>query len=1025
MTDIQNALKQAILDEPETTKKNNPYQWSSITLGDLMPQTWVDNTQNTITNFKKIVDQKQRQVSALVDDTLNVINQIDGLSRNLKDLQKDTTDFLSNFFDTGAHYRIIGFDAEISNNGELNRELRRVLDPVIFGPSGTNSDPNFPNFVGDTARVGGFCLLFGAPSLEKIAEKFRQLGKYFPGIGEGYLGGKEAFIESLKKTKDKLKYTQQLKLNWKNQFDEFKKNNENLLNLKELSADVETITDTDRWHGLSLAQLIPALDPFQEGSPANTALQNINAQFEQVQSLFGVVDGARAAVNKLNESIRKVQQTINAAQDFVDDVIEGVFDTGLFFHAYGTEYDFNNTLEFAEGVTASVDDVSDPNRPTFEGDTLYVGGIIAVVGGADPKGFADTFKGFSNTFKSIGLAAESWGRTFEDLTRLRPEKSEEVGAVAIVPANTELPSPTVSAALLEDLESRTLVSDSVPSEAVVEAFLIQSQDIPPVNAGETVEYTSANNIQVITQADDKERITVTITSDNVITVKRFNGEFVATNQNQTTSVIKNGEVKNFFAGEQLARSDGSVLKQIGNSITVFFSDGSTSQIKRDGSSTVTKVDGTMVTTSPEGTRTEKFPTGVVKKYDRDGTLVEETGPKDDKTQEETQLGQTRYLDDGSIEYTAGDGTITITKVETDGTTTIIKRFTDGTEEVTKADGTVITTTQTERTTALTDGRTKVEPIESYDTYGIEFTGEVIWTEVDGTQRRFGTDGSQEITSPGGTVTIIYADGSSTTTRPDGTTRNILADGTITEIRKDGTKIITFPDGKIQQIKSDGSFVIINTDGSVETGTQVGTVTVREDDGSISLKKTAVLEIRQQSDGTIEKENEETGQTIIITPNKITTTQADGTVVETTDTQTKTIDDEGNTIIEDISIETGTEIVDEVERNVVIKVTIITKINAEGQQSITTERETIGDIVNVVASDGSTKTLEVPAIRTVEDKNITTISDFGDFLHVIFPAVKDLHTVLTTDKRSGEVTTRRLKTSELSSLSIDNLNEFDG
>lgn len=1029
--DFERQFKDGVIGELDVQEQKNPYHWDSLTLASLMPAPWVANARNTISSLNQQIDIKQRQVNDLVKDTLNVIDNIDRLSNDLKKLEKDITDYLSNFFNAGAHYRILGFDAEISSNGELNRELERVLNPAIFGPSGTNPDPNFPNFTGDTARLGGFLLLFAAPSKDKILEQFKNFGKYFTGLGEGFLGGKEAFLKSVKKTKDQFKDIPQLKLNWKKQFDDFKENNKKLVDLKQRQDDYVPITDTDKWHGLNLAQLIPALDPLKIGSPANLAMDAIEQGFAQAQNLFNIVDGARDAVNRLNQDIRSFQSSVNAAQDFVTDIVEGIFDTGIYFHAYGAEYNIRSTTDYIRAIMDSVNDTTDSNRPTFEGDTLFVGGVLAVVGGPDYQGFSDSFQSFSNTFKSIGLSTDSWGRSFNDAKDFTPEGKDAIGktigTLSILPPNTIFQSP-VSNVIIQELEARILISDSVPESAEVDAFLIKDEDIPPVSAGETVEYISANNISVITQADIKGNVTVTVLSNGVVTIKKSN-EYTATNSSQVTTILKKEisfyRVFNYFAGEHTARDDGSIVSRRAEDITVFFSDGAVSQIDDDGSSTTTRADGTVETVTVNGIKTVTYTTGVVKVYDSDGNLVKMSGPEDEKEQLEINSGTTEYLEDGSIKYIDSEGIITITSLEADGSTSTIKQYPDGTQEITKADGTKIVISQTEKTTTFTDGRQKVELIESWDAYGIEYTGDIIWIETDGTQRKINKDKSEEITLPDGTVTVIYSDGSSKTTMPDGTIRSIGPDGTITEIKKGGTRVISFPDGKVQQIQPDGSYVIINPDGSVETGKVEGEVVIENPDGSISYVKSEGLVVSKQLDGTIEKDNEKTGQTVTITPTKITTTQADGTIVEVTDTRKKTTDTEGNVVIEETSIRIGTEVVDGAEREVAFKVTKTITIKATGEQTITEAREAIYDIIRVVSASGTIKKLETPAIRKVQDKNIVTISKFDKTLDIRTRDNKGKTIVFSTDKKSGEVTISKVNTEKLRGSSIDSSSEFEG
>jgi len=460
---------------------------------------------------------------------------------------------------------------------------------------------------------------------------------------------------------------------------------------------------------------------------------------------------------------------------------------------------------------------------------------------------------------------------------------------------------------------------------------------------------------------------------------------------------------------------------VGTTTTIFHANGSISQINRNGSVITTRVDGTVETTNVDGSKIVVFTTGVTKRYDKNGNLVEEKGPDSNKTDKEIKSGTTEYLADGSIKYTAADGTITLKKIETDGSITVITTYTNGKEETVMASGIKITTTPTERTTLFTNGQQKIEPTDSSDPTGKTFSGVVIWIETDGTKRQIDVDGTETITKAG-TVTIIYPDGSTIVTRPDGSTKTTNTDGTIIETRKDGSKIIYYSDGKIQQIRSDNTYIIIYPNSEVESGIFEGDTASVQPDGTIILQKSAGLQVDQLADGSLQKSDTVTGQTIVVTPNKITTTQEDGSVTEVSDIERRTTDAEGNITVVRTTYELGTEVINNVSQQVIFKVDTYTVTKVTGEQSIAVERQPNRDIVRVIDAYGRNQVLEVPAVRTSGQR--TKIADGTDSFVVQIADNKGNTTVLTTNLKSGEVAVRKVPSGKLSGTSIDFSSEFE-
>jgi len=1001
----------------------DPHNWTSINLGKLMPKGITEVNAANLAKYNAQIDTKQRQVDKLVDDTQNLLGQANVLTRDLKSLQKNVKDLLQNAFNTGAHYRIIGFDSAISNNGEAAREIRRVLSSQIFGPTGVgvSPDPNFPYFVGETARLGGFVMLWGAPSFNKIIEQFKKLGGYFPGIGDGILGAPTAFLKEAVKIPDFFKGLDPRAAALTKEWEKWKKSTDP--KLFDLGAFGELVPDTDHWHSLSVSKLIPALDPLKAGSPANQALKGVDIAFESVQSLFSVITGAKDTVNKLGESIQSLQGLVNSMQGFTDDVIDTVFDTGLYFHAFNAEYGASTSEDLAGVIIKSLNNTEDPNRPTFEGSTAYIGGIIATIGAPDVNEFEKVFARFSNTWQSIGLAAESWGDSFDLLVSpvdpATDVNSKEKGINDIVTPDED---PTIPVVIdPEEYTSKILVSENLTVTALVPPFIIKDEDIPPVTANNSFEYTSANDITVKTEADSRGNIRVTIIeTTNIITIKRNETTYIATNDSsKITSVVNpiTSRVKNYISGEVIAREDGSIKETRGNLIIITYPDGLKTQIQEDRSGVTTRADGTEETTSADGSKIVKFLNGVIKYYDKEGNLVRTEAPEDIETNDEISKGLATILPDGSIEKKLANGIVEVTSA--DGKT-VKTYYPDGRIQIEKEDGVIILITESAKTTNFTDGSKKIEVIED----GI-LTKEITFIASDGTQTSTNEyTGVQEIKTPDGTIIIIYPDGSSKTLKTDGTVRTVSAiTDTIVEERPDGTTITTYEDGSIKQVNPDDTFTYVSREGEVTTGTEKGEVVVQNEDGSVSRVMSEGLIISRELDGTITKENETTGTTITVTPEKITTEEADGTIIETTDTTKVTTDDAGNKITVQTSVELGTETVEGVEREVAFKVTETITEFATGKTVVQTQKEPIYDEV-VVVRNGKEKRIKIPAIRSGESRNVTTQSNFGESIEVHVDDNKGFTSIIKTEVKSGETTKEKVRTEVLKDRSIDKISEFE-
>lgn len=148
------------------------------------------------------------------------------------------------------------------------------------------------------------------------------------------------------------------------------------------------ITGTE-WQSLTLGQLVPQLDPTIEGSFANQMQDSIaNAQKvvnDSAKKVRDIVD----QVNVTLDSVAQLNTDVGNLQKDIEDLISNARNTGIHLRLLGLNSRINSVRVLQEAVQAAFFEEEDSNRPDFIGDTSVVGGIVFVVGAANPLELQD------------------------------------------------------------------------------------------------------------------------------------------------------------------------------------------------------------------------------------------------------------------------------------------------------------------------------------------------------------------------------------------------------------------------------------------------------------------------------------------------------------------------------------------------------------------------------------------------------------------------------------------------------------
>lgn len=405
--------------------------WQTVTLGQLIPTLDPDREGSAanrinceIGRISEAIDSNLAKVTNLTSAVSNTLNTVKELGDSIAQLQNDIEDLITNALNTGIFMHTLGLNPIFSL-----RSPQEIFDEVLRTFQVTD-DPNKPVFKGDgLAVVGGVIILVSAPNAQEMLAAVERLGAVFPVFRSALesIGGEAAevadifdenFIDpivneqnDLNKTFQNLQATDLVSAAPFNSLvDQFVDN----------ANDVEfNGFDTalfDKWFALRLTDLVPALDPTIENSPAKLIVDAERALVGGGASLLQQAGGLADSVNELTQAVNFLNRRLQNLASDVQDLVSAISQTGMFVHTIGLDGTVTNDRQFTDAVARALRDTTDPNRPRATGNMSAFFGLEIVFGAANPLGLKSQFKtigsvfgGLSTDLEDVGDAAEAFG----------------------------------------------------------------------------------------------------------------------------------------------------------------------------------------------------------------------------------------------------------------------------------------------------------------------------------------------------------------------------------------------------------------------------------------------------------------------------------------------------------------------------------------------------------------------------------------------------------------------------------------
>lgn len=311
-------------------------------------------------------------------------------------------------------------DQALSNAQEYEQEVqagRQQLQNTY-----ANVDECMPNFVGESAYVGGLVGVVGAPNPLALWGKLKVLAEIFPGLkdiikdaGGKLIGFTEATVDFLDT------FSGENLTALAERFNNFREELEQMDESPFFNSDKLLVTNgCDKWSCSRLADIMPMLDVNAPGSPLNLAVDFTG------QITSGVVGGLQrvaalaGTANTLIGTVAQFQSDLNAFKNKVFEFADNLASTGVFIHSIGRDGSINNNSEFVDAVIRSLNDPTDAGRPTFRGDTAVVAGFLIVIGAPNFSSLTGKFQavssainGFDGKIKAVSESAGRVGEAFE------------------------------------------------------------------------------------------------------------------------------------------------------------------------------------------------------------------------------------------------------------------------------------------------------------------------------------------------------------------------------------------------------------------------------------------------------------------------------------------------------------------------------------------------------------------------------------------------------------------------------------
>lgn len=397
--------------------------WQSLSLAQMFPELDPNNPGSMASTIRDKVNESEKELQDTINALNNTLskaaalfNQALALNAAVATAQQDFEDLIHNAANTGLYARVLGmcppggdtanpfassypgamitgpaqFELQITAAMNAYQQTVPAADPVKRKKGGRDQkDPCAPKFVGDTAYVSGILIVVGAPNPKDLWEKIKLLAKIFSVFGQW---GEDAVENTVADFGSDLEGFQEFWDFAKKQAAGMKlEGGPTLENIKKKNKH-----SCDTWYCATLKDLIPALDPDQEGSIANTALGIEQELVGRTSAVFDSIAAMGDRINALVGVIRDLQNRIAALKRSLFELMDNLAATGAYIHVIGADLSLHNNSEFTEACKRALLDLSDPQRPKFKGNSALMAGLLIVVGAPDPAGMKDSLGNIAN-----------------------------------------------------------------------------------------------------------------------------------------------------------------------------------------------------------------------------------------------------------------------------------------------------------------------------------------------------------------------------------------------------------------------------------------------------------------------------------------------------------------------------------------------------------------------------------------------------------------------------------------------------
>lgn len=401
--------------------------WIELTLGSLIPDLDPDDPDSAanrlVKNIKDISDDISSsigKVENLTSSVSNAVRRVGEIGQELETLQNSIDELVGNAANTGVFFHVLGLNPIFSATQPT--DIINELRSIFFVET---EDPNRPQFVGETAAVGGILLLVIAPSINEMIDSITRLGVIFPNFREAvstFQAAAEPIPDLISNSADALRgdindvgvdfaslgqFINGRIFNPAAFTDLFAQQGvEAAGSLLDQDPNTENF---DTWFALRVTDLIPALDPTLEGSPAKALIDAERSLFGGASALLQQANVFAAGIDQLTRTVNSANVELQSLASSVTDLVESLSQTGLFIHTIGLDGSISNNEEFVDACGRALLDLDDPNRPRATGQmSAFAGGVI-LFGAPNPAGLTQQFDSLGAVFQGMGTDIKKIG----------------------------------------------------------------------------------------------------------------------------------------------------------------------------------------------------------------------------------------------------------------------------------------------------------------------------------------------------------------------------------------------------------------------------------------------------------------------------------------------------------------------------------------------------------------------------------------------------------------------------------------